>query len=319
MSGSALILALALLCAVILVNGWTDAPNAIAGVVATGTLSFPAAAALAAGCNLLGALCVTAVNSAVARTLWSIADFTRQEALGALTAALCATVVWAVAAWRFGLPTSESHALVAGLTGAALACGAERLRLLPLAWVAVGLFLSLTLGHFFGKVAARLLPKTGSQVFWRRGQVAGAGLTAFFHGAQDGQKFLGVLVLLTGLATGNDRFSVPIWAACFCAALMGLGTLLGGRRIVDTVGRKLVAVTPRSGCAADLGCTAALAVCTLMGLPVSTTHVKTAAMLGAGEGRANGAVAASLVLAWLLTFPGCGLIAFFLTRALSFV
>lgn len=302
---------LLLLCAVVLVNGWTDAPNAIATPVAAGTLSFHAAVALAAVCNLLGVVCTVRLSDGVARTLFSIADF-GPSALTALTAALAAAVLWAVAAWRFGIPTSESHALVAGLTGAALALGAEHLRLAPLLRVGGGLLLSLVLGAGLGRLFSRLLPR-GAEGGYRRGQVAGAAVTAFLHGAQDGQKFLGVFALI--LTLDGSGFSLPARAAWGCAALMALGTLLGGRRIIETVGQKMVLLTPRTGFAADLGCAAALSVCTLLGLPVSTTHAKAAAILGAGSSP-DGKIAGSLGLAWVLTFPGCGAIAFFLVRAL---
>lgn len=303
---------LLLLAAVILVNGWTDAPNAIATTVAAGVLSFPAAVALAAVCNLLGVVCTASLSDAVARTLWSVADF-GPDALTALSAALAATVLWAVFAWRFGIPTSESHALVAGLSGAALALGAERLRMGALLWMAFGLALSLFLGWALGRVFRQLLPPKG-EGFYRRGQIIGAALTAFFHGAQDGQKFLGVLALILTLDSGD--FVLPPWAEWACAGVMALGTLLGGRRIIDTVGRKMVLLTPRSGFAADLGSAGALGLCTLLGLPVSTTHAKTAAILGAGAAP-NGKVAGSLGAAWLLTFPACGFLAFYLVKCLS--
>lgn len=302
---------LLLLCAVILVNGWTDAPNAIATAVASGVLPFPAAAALAAVCNLLGVVCTAAVSDAVARTLWSIADF-GPYTLTALAAALAATVLWAVFAWRFGIPTSESHALVAGLSGAALALGVGRLRLPVLLRVVWGLLLSLLLGWALGRLFRRLLPPKKER-FYRRGQIVGAALTAFFHGAQDGQKFLGVLALILSLGRGD--FRLPSWAGWACAGLMALGTLLGGRRIIDTVGRKMVCLTPRSGFAADLGSAGVLGLCTLLGLPVSTTHAKTAAILGAGADP-KAKVAGSLGAAWLLTFPLCGFLAFGLVKCL---
>lgn len=300
---------LLLLAAVILVNGWTDAPNAIATVVSGRVLSFPAAVTLAAACNLLGVVSAARFNDAVARTLWSIADF-GPDALTALSAALGSTVLWAVFAWRFGVPTSESHALVAGLTGAALSLGVERLRLQVLLRVVFGLFLSLLLGWALGRLFCRLLPPKGESLY-RRGQVLGAALTAFFHGAQDGQKFLGVLALV--LALGGREFSLPPAAGWACAALMALGTLLGGRRIIDTVGRKMVLLTPRSGFAADLGCAAALFLCTLWGLPVSTTHAKASAILGAGSDP-QAKVAGSLTAAWLFTFPVCGFLSFALVK-----
>ncbi|MBO5034644.1 MAG: inorganic phosphate transporter [Oscillospiraceae bacterium] len=303
---------LLLLSAVILVNGWTDAPNAIVTPVASGVLSFRRAASMAALCNLLGVLSTAAVSDAVARTLYSIADFGSQ-ALTALTAALAATALWGVIAWRFGIPTSESHALIAGLMGSALALGIDRLHTGPLLWVAFGLMLSLALGWLLGRLFRTLLPQSPKADFYAKGQILGSALTAFLHGAQDGQKFLGVLALILTFQHGG--YALHSWECWACAALMALGTLMGGRRIIETVGRKMVLLTPRAGFAADLGCAVTLTFCTLMGLPVSTTHAKTAAVLGAGS-RPDPKVAGELGMAWLLTFPLCGIIAFGLARLL---
>ena len=285
-----------LVLAVILVNGWTDAPNAIATVVTTQVLPFRRAVALAAACNLLGVCCATAAGAAVAETLYSIADFggDARSALSALCAALCAIVVWAVLAWRFGVPTSESHALIAGVTGAALSLPGGLAHVRPEAWgrVLLGLGLSVGLGLWGGRACAALLRHSRRDMaFFRRGQVAGAAAMAFLHGAQDGQKFIGVFLLGCTLAGGGrepERFSVPLWLMALCAAVMALGTLIGGRRIVETVGRGLEGLSPREGFAADLGGAACLTVCTLLGLPVSTTHAKTAAILGAGTCAAGG-------------------------------
>ena len=146
---------------------------------------------------------------------------------------------------------------------------------------------------------------------------------ALLHGAQDGQKFMGVFLLgvtLAGDGRGGDVFFVPLWPAVFCAALMALGTLAGGRRIIDTVGRDMTSLTPQTGLAADLGAACALVLCTLPGLPVSTTHAKTAAILGAGGGQGGirWRVVRSICLTWLLTFPGCGALAFFSPASSSF-
>ena len=141
---------------------------------------------------------------------------------------------------------------------------------------------------------------------------------AFLHGAQDGQKFLGVFLLGAALAQGggvSQTFSVPGWLMLLCAAVMALGTAMGGRRIIETVGRDMVILAPREGLAADLGGGLCLLLCTLAGLPVSTTHAKTAAILGAGSaggGTVNHRVAARIALTWLFTFPGCGLLGFLL-------
>ena len=310
--------------AVVLVNGWTDAPNAIAAAVGTGALSFRRAALLAAGCNLLGALATTRLSPAVAQTLYSIADFGGgRQALCALCAALCAIVLWAVLAWRFGAPTSESHALVAAVTGAALSLpgGADNLR--PQAWarVLLGLVLSVGLGWGGGWLWRRLL--AGRRLPFRLAQGAGAAVTAFVHGAQDGQKFMGVFLLGAALAGDQQAagaFRVPGWLALLCAGVMALGTCVGGRRIVDRVGRDMAALSPRSGFAADLGGGCTLLLCTLLGLPVSTTHAKTAAILGAARaegGGVNAGAVGTVAWAWALTFPCCGALGFLLARVFA--
>ncbi|BDF70743.1 inorganic phosphate transporter PiT [Oscillospiraceae bacterium] len=315
---------------VILVNGWTDAPNAIATAVSTGAIRFRPAVLLAAVCNLLGVVCMTALNATVAETIYTIADFGSDTgaALAALCAALAAIVVWSTLAWRFGIPTSESHALVSGVAGAALALGGGVYNLRPGPWarVLLGLALSVGLGLWLGERAQRLLRRGRRRdAFYRRAQIGGAGAMAFLHGAQDGQKFMGVFLLGAALADGRwdaDTFVVPLWLMVLCAAVMALGTLMGGRRIVDTVGRDMVALSPREGFAADLGGAGALLLCTLLGLPVSTTHTKTAAILGvgrAGGGKIDRGIARSIALTWLFTFPGCTLIGFFTARLFLFL
>ena len=315
-----------LLClAVLLVNGWTDAPNAIAGAVVTGALPFRCAVALAALCNFLGVLCVTSVNASVAETVYSIALFGggSRAALTALCAAMSAIVLWAGLAWWFGIPTSESHALVAGLSGAAVALEGSLSCIRWDCWVKVlaGLVLSAAAGFWAGRKMERML----SSVKWkdrtfRLAQIPGAAGAAFFHGAQDGQKFLGVFLLGTTLAQGRgdeQTFPIPFWLMVLCAAFMALGTLMGGRRIIDKVGREMVTLGPREGLAADLGSVLCLLAATLLGLPVSTTHTRTAALLGVGRGAGTPVdwrVAGQVVLAWVLTFPGCMAIGYWTSK-----
>lgn len=321
----ALAITVLLVLAVIIVNGWTDAPNAIATAVGSGAIPFRPAVMLAAVCNLLGVIWMTLVSSAVAETLYSIADFGGDSpaALSALCAALIAIVAWAVLAWRSGIPTSESHALAAGLSGAALSMpgGWSNLRAGPWLRVLAGLLCSVLLGWLFGRQASRLLRRCHpEEAFFRRAQIAGAAASAFLHGAQDGQKFMGVLLLGTALAQGRadaETFIIPIWLTILCAVCMSLGTAIGGRRIVDTVGKNLSPLSLRDGFAADLGGGAALLLCTLAGLPVSTTHTKTSAILGVGSVKKQKTdlhIACSILLAWIFTFPGCGIIGFCLGR-----
>ena len=312
----ALLLTTLLLLGVLLVNGWTDAPNAISAAVVTGALPFRRAALLAAGCNFLGVFCVTKVNASVAETVYSIARFGggTKAALTALCAAMTAIVLWAVLAWALGIPTSESHALVAGISGAAAALEGSFSCINPVAWakVLVGLGLSLLAGFWAGEWARRRLDSvTWNDHTFLLAQIPGAAGAAFLHGAQDGQKFLGVFLLGSALAQGQGEAAMgaaPVWLMGLCAGCMALGTLLGGRRIIDTLGRDMVDIGPREGLAADGATMACLLVSTLLGLPVSTTHTRTAALLGvsrAGGCRPCWAVAGRVGLVWLLTFPAC--------------
>ena len=316
----ALTLTVLLTLAVLLVNGWTDAPNAIATVVSTGVLSFRRAVALAAACNLLGVLVMTAINATVAETVYSIADFgpDRAAALSALCAALCAIVLWAVLAWRFGVPTSESHALVAGLTGAALALpgGLDNIRAGAWGRVLLGLVLSVALGWWVGGLCRRLLERLHPSLpLCRRGQLAGAGAMAFLHGAQDGQKFIGVLFLGMAFCGGQESVTgmvIPAWLMLMCSTVMGLGTSVGGEKIIKSVGMDMVRLEKYQGFAADLAAAACLLLSSLFGIPVSTTHTKTSAIMGVGAVKRlsaiNFGVVKDMMLTWVFTFPGCGLI-----------
>jgi len=310
--------------AVLLVNGWTDAPNAIAGVVVTGALPFRPAVFLSAVCNILGVLCVTSVNASVAETVYSIASFGggSRAALTALCAAMTAIVLWAALAWLFGIPTSESHALVAGVSGAAVALEGSLSCVRWDCWakVVLGLLLSAVAGFWAGGAALRRLQSiklSGHTVLLA--QLSGAAAASFLHGAQDGQKFIGVFLLGTALAQGRgdeSTFSVPLWLMVLCALFMALGTLMGGRRIIDTVGREMVSLGPRESLAADLGSIVCLLGATVLGLPVSTTHTRTCALMGVGSAaeRTNWSVAGKIALAWLLTFPGCMAIGYWMAK-----
>lgn len=301
---------------VLLVNGWTDAPNAIAGAVVTGALPFRRAVILAAVCNFAGVCCVTAVNASVAETVYSIAFFSGgpRAASVALSAGMAGVVIWAVVCWRWGIPTSESHALVAGITGAAVALEGDLSCVHWESWgkVILGLLLSTAAGFWCGGIAGRTAQSwRGTDHLFRCLQLPGAAATAFFHGAQDGQKFLGVFLLGAALVQGRQdaqTFVVPLWLLVFCAVGMALGTGIGGRRIIDTLGRDMVTLSPRDGVACDVAGVGCLLAATALGLPVSTTHTRTAALLGVGSAGGKGVdwrVAGTVALAWGLTFPGC--------------
>lgn len=307
-------LARLLVLAVIFVNGWTDAPNAIATAVGSGALSFRRGVALAAVCNFIGAALACLCFPAVADTMGELVDFSSaQAALTALNAALLSIVLWAVAAWRFGLPTSESHALLAGLSGGAFALGAGAASLSAGAWVRAlaGLALSLPAGVLAGRLfRGALAGRVRRPAAW---QMGGAALTALLHGVQDGQKFLALLLLTDGL--DGEQSCSRLTLALLTAGVMALGTALGGKPIVEKVGSELASLSPADGLAADLGAGAVLLICSALGLPASTTHAKVAAICGAGRG-ADRRVMGQMAGAWALTFPACGAMAFLLTRVM---
>ena len=306
---------------VIVVNGATDAPNAIATVVSTRAMKPKLAILMAAVCNFLGLLLVSLVTSAVAHTIFNMVDFggNSQQALIALTAAMIAIIVWGAAAWWFGIPTSQSHSLIAGLTGAAIALqGGEWMK------VVYGILLSTLLGFFLGwanskivgRVCRNMDRKRTTKVF-RWAQVASGAGVAFMHGAQDGQKFMSIFVLAITLATGvgqADQMVLPIWLMFFCALNMGIGTAVGGERIIKSVGLDMVKLEPFQGFAASAATFFCLMLSTFAGLPVSTTHTNTTAIMGVGAAKRKSAVkwgiAVDMVKTWVLTFPGCGLLGF---------
>ena len=313
---------------VIVVNGATDAPNAIATVVSTRAMKPKLAILMAAVCNFLGLLLVSLVTSAVAHTIFNMVDFggNSQQALIALTAAMIAIIVWGAAAWWFGIPTSQSQSLIAGLTGAAIALQGGFGAINGGEWMKVvyGILLSTLLGFFLGwanskivgRVCRNMDRKRTTKVF-RWAQVASGAGVAFMHGAQDGQKFMSIFVLAITLATGvgqADQMVLPIWLMFFCALNMGIGTAVGGERIIKSVGLDMVKLEPFQGFAASAATFFCLMLSTFAGLPVSTTHTNTTAIMGVGAAKRKSAVkwgiAVDMVKTWVLTFPGCGLLGF---------
>ena len=313
---------------VILVNGWTDAPNAIATCVSTRAIGVRKAIIMAAVFNFLGVFVMTAVNSSVAMTIYNMVDFGGDARLSliALCAAMAAIVIWAVAAWYFGIPTSESHALIAGLSGAAVAIHNNFSGINGAEWIKViyGIVLSTLLGFGLGFVTLKLMVflfrdknRMKTERFFSRAQVAGGAAMAFMHGAQDGQKFMAIFLLGAAFADGQasaTSFSVPVWLMVVCSLVMSLGTSIGGYRIIKSVGMDMVKLKPYQGFAADLSAALCLLLSSLTGIPVSTTHTKTTAIMGVGAARrmsnVNWGVVKELVLTWVFTFPGCGLLGF---------
>ena len=314
-----------LVFAVVLVNGFTDAPNAVAGCISSRTMTPRGAIILAGVCNFLGSLVASIFFSGVAETVYLIVDFGDDQglALSSLFAGMCAVVVWALIAFLFGIPTSESHALISGIVGAAIGgrMSAEAVRLSYFALVFVGLVISTVPAYFIAKRIYALLLHLFSPIrgriikFFQRAQIFGTASSAFLHGAQDSQKFVGVLMLGMSLYGGcEESFRAPIGLSLACAAVMTAGTLIGGKRIIKKLGEDMVRLDAPAGVATDVASSAVLLICTLLGIPVSTTHSKACAMMGAGSLTEKGldrGVARQMIWAWVLTFPCSAMLGFF--------
>ena len=320
---------LVLIVGVVFVNGWTDAPNAIACAVSTGAIKYRPAAWMAGVCNLFGLLSSYFTGALVTETIFSLVNFGAgpQSALFALGAAMASIVIFAVAAWRLGIPTSESHALISALTGAAIALnGTVGVNLPAWARVLAGLVISLALGYSHGWLLTRLFGRALAALRQRtlaRFQIFAAGGMAFMHGAQDGQKFVAIFILAELFAKGQYA-SGPISldghlpVLFLCAFTMALGTSVGGGRIVNLVGYQMVRLEKPGGACADLGGALCLLIASLWGIPMSTTHTKTTAMMGAaaaeGTDRVDSSVVGDILLAWVITFPVCGFLGWALTH-----
>jgi PiT family inorganic phosphate transporter len=273
---------------------------------------------MAAVLNAAGAFAGTAVAATIGKGIL------RAEAIDIETvgAAMLGIVVWSTAAWYYGLPTSESHALIAGLTGAGLAVAGPDV-LLWEGWRKV--LIGLAFSTFLGFLGALLLMTLISWLFrgshpgrvrrlFGRLQVFSAALMAFSHGSNDGQKFIGVFTLALVLGGVLPEFAVPAWVILLCAATMGVGTAVGGWRIIRTMGIRLTKLEPVQGFAAETAAGLTIQGAALFGIPLSTTHTISTAIMGVGASRRFSAVrwgvAGNIVLAWILTFPVCGVIAY---------
>jgi len=297
------------------VNGWTDAPNAIATVVSTRVLSPVAAVAMAAVFNLTGALSGTAVATTIGKGIIDL-DVVPLEVLAAGAAAV---IIWSTAAAYFGLPTSESHGIVAGLAGAAVGVAGVDVLLWD-GWRKVfqGVGLAVVMGFGGGLilmsvlrwVVQRLSPSAMRRAFAPL-QMVSAAFMAWSHGTADGQKAIGVMAAALAIyeGEGTKGFEVPVWVILLGASVMAASTALGGWRIIRTLGMRLTHLEPVHGFAAEATAAATLAVTARIGIPLSTTHTIGSAIMGVGASRRLSAVrwgiGYNIVGAWILTFPIC--------------
>jgi PiT family inorganic phosphate transporter len=298
-------------------NGMHDAANSIATIVSTRVLSPRLAVVWAAGFNFIAFLFFGLhVANTVGSGIVSVHIVTDRVIFGALGGA----IVWNIITWLFGIPSSSSHGLVGGLVGAGLAkAGTKAIIWQGVGKTAAGIVVSPVMGFALALVLVlavswifvRSRPAAVDHLF-RRLQFVSASLYSLGHGGNDAQKTMGIIaVLLYVHAGGHGAFHVPLWVVLACQTAMGLGTLSGGWRIVHTMGSKITRLTPMQGFCAETGGAITLFAATYLGIPVSTTHTITGAIIGVGAARRTSAVrwgvARGIVTAWVITMPAAGL------------
>src|SRR2546423_5774236 len=311
------------------INGFHDTANAIATVVATRVLS-PGRAVLMAGVlNFVGALSGTAVATTVGKGIIPPEQATQTVVASALVAA----IIWNLVTWYYGLPSSSSHALIFSLVGAGVAsAGWNVIQISGLEKTFQGLVFSPLLGFTAAflimvlllNLFARAFPATVTRVFGRA-QLVSAAYMAYSHGSNDAQKTMGVMTmaLASYLHWGGSDWQVPAWIIVTAATAMGLGTSIGGWRIIRTMGLRVVELRPIHGFAAETAAATVIEAASRLGVPVSTTHTIGSAILGVGSTRRLSAVrwgvAGQIVTAWVLTIPACFMLAWLFRSLLGLV
>ena len=296
-------------------NGWNDSANAIATVVSTRVLSPLQAVLMAASMNILGALVSTAVAKTIGKGI--VDPSILMDHQGVVAAALVAGFLWNGLMTLFGLPVSASHALIGGVIGAGIAFGGvEILNLAGLTKIFTALLTSPIIGILFGFFFMKMLmrffcnisPGTLNKHFGRL-QIISSGFMAFTHGMNDAQKAMGVITLSLFIGGYIPSINVPLWVIFSCGLAMGLGTALGGWRVIKTLGHQMLKLQPVHGFAAETSAVAVIAGASALGLPVSTTHVITTSIMGVGATKRLSAVrwgvAGKIIMAWIFTLPMC--------------
>ena len=295
------------------INGFHDTANAIATSVSTRALKPRTAVLMAAVMNFVGALTFTGVAKTISKDI--VDPFVLENGSIVILAALTSAIAWNLITWYFGIPSSSSHALIGSIAGAAISAAGfgilnysgfikilQALLISPFIALAVG-FLMMTL--FKVLLKNRNLFKANKRL--RYLQIGTAALQAFTHGTNDAQKAMGIItmaLIAANLQTGDD---IQLWVRIAAATAMGLGTSIGGYKIIKTVGTKIMKIRPVNGAAADLSSAGIIFTATLLHLPVSTTHVISSAIMGVGTAQrvrgVNWGVAKTIVFTWIITLP----------------
>ena len=307
------------------INGFHDTANAIATCISTRALSIRNAIAMSAGLNFVGALVSTHVATTIGKGIVDPGFVTQVVILSALSGA----IFWDLLTWRYGIPASSSHAIIGGIIGAVIASRGYGV----LKWEGISKILAaIVISPVAGTLIAFLI-MVG--IFWafrgfhpsplnrgfRKMQIVSAAFMAFSHGSNDAQKSMGVITMALVSYGAIHTFHIPVWVILSCAAAMAFGTAAGGWRIIKTVGSDFVKLQPVHGFCAETSSAGVILTASALGIPISTTHVITSAILGVGlsQGRrkVNWDVGLRIVWAWILTIPGSAAASYITYRLLA--
>lgn len=326
-----LFIAAILIIFTIIMNGAIDAPNAIATSVSTRALYINNAFYISIAGNFLGVLVVSLINTKVANTVFNMVDFTSNTYHGgiALIAALFGIILWGIITWKLNIPTSSSHSLIAGLCGASIALngGIEGINIKGILMIFIGIIISIAVAYLLGGIIVKIIKnifknrdRRDSKRFFDRGQIISATLMSFIHGAQDGQKFIAVFMILIALMGHNPESEklLPFWILIVSAIAMGIGTFVGIKKVVKSIGMDVVTLETYEGFSADIASFISILIATIFGIPLSTTQTSTTSIMGVGatkrKSNVNWKYAKYLSVTWFLTFPICGLMCYLLTK-----
>ena len=311
----------------ILTNAITDAPNAISTIVGTKTMKFRNAATLSAVFNFLGTFSMSFISISVANCISSMVRFENGiNAMLGLGIAMFSVIIFALIAMWFGIPTSETHGLIAGLTGSTIALyGTDAINFEEWKNVIIGLIWSIIATYVITIIIVKSFKNRIEKIKEkqiRKYQIYGCCAMSFIHGAQDGQKFIGILILFFSIVNDSTINVLinpleHIWVIVFVSILMSIGISIGGRRIVENIGSNMVKITNRQGLITDISTFITLFIASITGLPVSTTHVKSLSIIGVAKSynsEINNAEVKNIIKAWIYTFPICGIISYILMK-----
>lgn len=307
------------------INGFHDTANAIATCVSTRALSVKAAIIMAATLNFAGAMVSTKVAATIGKGIVDKDNVTQMVVLAGVLGA----IIWDIITWYYGLPSSSSHAIIGGMMGAVFAhAGLAALKWAGLQKIILALIISpivgTIIGYFFMVLIMRIFRNSSPGPLnkrFRQLQVASAAFMAFSHGTADAQKSMGIITMALLSYGLIPTFDVPIWVKVACAVSMGLGTAAGGWRIIKTIGRDFVKLQPVHGFCVETAAAGVILGASSIGMPVSTTHVITSAILGVGISKrltaVNWTVAQRIMIAWILTIPSSALVAYLAYQVMS--